>query len=311
MSFPPPPQNPSPPYGSGPYGPGQGSAADRPRRRRGRKPLILALIFGVVGVALIVVGAVVGYSKSLSKVDHFPRVTVADRTGTIELSAGNHVAYYEADGADNKTDAIPVPEIMLKGPDGHVQTLDTLYGGGNVDTSREIKSHLSYSNNGHDGVAIYQFKVSSTGRYDVEIMPKYGQAAQDSDIAFGTSIATGLAIGGVLVVLGLLLVVAAIVLLIVGLVKRSRHNKELLAGGAYGSPYSVGGAPGYGSYPPPSSPQPGSGYPPPGQGGYPPPGQGGGYPPPGQGGYPPPPGQQGSSGQSGQGGSSGPWQSPG
>ena len=53
-SYPPPP-SPSP-YSSGP---------PQPVRRRGRTPLMLALIFGVVGIVLIVVGAIVAGTQGL------------------------------------------------------------------------------------------------------------------------------------------------------------------------------------------------------------------------------------------------------
>ena len=65
-------------------------------RLRGRTPLRLALIFGVLGVALFVVGGVVLATNSLGKVNDFERVSSVG-TGTVHLNrTGNYVGYYEA-----------------------------------------------------------------------------------------------------------------------------------------------------------------------------------------------------------------------
>ncbi len=270
MSYPPPPPgNPYPQYPAQPYG----SAPTGPVRLRGRTPRRLGWIFLVVGIALIVVGGVVYQSQSLDKVKDFSRVSIADGGGSATFDkAGNYLAYYEQDGIDTKTKGIPIIAIRLTSPSGKQMILDTLYGGGRPQDLK-IKSYLTYSTDGHDGVAIYQFKISEAGDYKVE----FGGtevAGPDSDMAFGPSIGKGTAVGAGFIIPGVLLVIAAIVLLIVGYVKKRRHKRELrslpagLAPPAYG--YAGGPAPGY--------PQQPAGYAP--QGGAP------GYPPP-----PPPPGQ--------------------
>jgi hypothetical protein len=269
MSYPPPPP-------AQPYGQPSGS----PQRLRGRTPLRLALIFFLVGLALVIAGAVVLDKKSFSKVNGFQRVSVAAGQGTVNFTGtGNYVAYYEAPGADGKTNDIPLSLITLTSPSGKSTQLTTLYGGSSL-SSKKIKSRLTYSYNGHDGVAVYQFKIDQTGSYRVTIQ-RGGFEASNSDIAFGRSIGTGTAVGAALLVPGVLLIVAAIVLLIVGVVKRSRHKKELASGGGF---Y---GAPPPGQYPGGYPQQPGypqqQGYPQQGnpQQGYPPPGQApGGWSPP-------------------------------
>jgi hypothetical protein len=262
MSYPPSP--PPPPSSSpAPYGPGPA----QPVRKRGRTPLRLALIFGVVGIALIVAGTIVLAKKSFSKVDGFQRVSVAAGQGNITLDKGNHVAYYEASKIDEN--AVPIIPIRLTSPSGHRQILRTLYGGHKAGPGADnnIKI-LTYDYDGHNGIALFQFSVSESGKYLVE----FGNsqlAAPDAKIAFGTSIGTATAVGAGLLVPGVLLVITAIILLIVGLVKRSRHKKELATAGSYGYPPP----PGYGP------PAPGYGPPAPGYG-----------PPPG---YAPPPQEQG------------------
>jgi hypothetical protein len=134
---------------------------------------------------------------------------------------------------------------------------------------------LTYSYGGHHGVAYRQFHISEPGRYEVTVRPGTG-ADPGGDVAFGTSIARGTALGGAATVVGVLLLIAGVIVLIVGLVRRHRHKKQLQR---YGYP------PMYPQSMYPQSMYPQSMYPPPG---YPPPGFAGGpgYPPPG---YPPPP----------------------
>jgi hypothetical protein len=259
MSYPPPPgQSPyppgPPPYGPPPSGPPQygGGYGAPPKHLRGRTPLRLALIFGVVGLALVIVGAIIIAKKSFSAVDNFQRVSVASGTGTVSFTnAGNYLAYYEADNVNSGIKSVPVPLVALQSPSGKDMTLDTLYGGGNR-ASGQIKTRLTYGYNGHKGVAIYQFKITETGQYKVQVQATAG-TAPNSDIAFGKSIGGGIALGAGLVVPGALLLVTAIILLIIGLVKRSRHKKQIAAG--------AGG--GYGGPPPPNYPYPPQGPQPP------------------------------------------------
>ncbi|HEV7204355.1 MAG TPA: hypothetical protein VGN18_07060 [Jatrophihabitans sp.] len=274
----------SPPPGQSPYpsAPPPSGASGRPTRLRGRTPLRLALIFGVLGIALVVVGSIIIATKSLNKVDGFARVPVATG-GTVQLKSGNQLVYYEASDVSSGIDTVPVPAIRITAPDGTKTILDTLYGGASRESGR-IKNRLTYDNNGHKGVAIYQLKITQAGTYQVEVQPS-GQEKAGADLAFGESIAGGTALGAGLLVPGVLLIIAAIVLLIVGLVKRGRHKKEI-ASGAYGGGYPGqygGGQPGqYGTQPGQYGPQPGQygGQPP----NFPPPGP----QPPNQGWAPPP-----------------------
>jgi hypothetical protein len=235
-----------------PNTPGADAGSGGKPRLRGRTPLRLSIIFFVVTVILFVVGGAVLATKSLNKVNDFKRVDL-NSSGTVNFTrTGNYVAYYEADDVDSGTRAVPLVPIAVQSPSGKVQRITKPYGGR---SDNKIKI-LTYQYNGHNGIAMYQFKISEKGQYRVEVGTNT-RAASGADVAFGESIAGGTVAGALLIVAGVLFLIAAIVLLIVGLVKRSRHRKELQSGGGY----------------------PGGGYP---GGGY----QGGGYP----GG--PPPGQQ-------------------
>lgn len=169
---------------------------------------------------------------------------VAVGTGTISFdNAGNYVAYYEAHDISSSTKIVPPVRVAIQSPTKTVRELTTPYGGR---SDGKIKP-LTYDYDGHHGVARFQFKITEKGTYQVEVQGGPG-VATDADIAFGKSIAGGIAVGAVLVIPGVLLLIAAVVLFIVGLVKRSGHKKEL-AGGPYG-----GGAP----FPPPGRQPPGA-----------------------------------------------------
>jgi hypothetical protein len=278
---------PNPPDQSAGYPsvPGYG-AAPAPTRLRGRIPRRLGWVFLVVGIVLVIVGAIVLATKSLGKVDDFQRVKVADGTGTINLEAGNYLAYYEAPGVDSDIDTVPAVGVAIQSPSGVTMVLRTPYGNR---SDGKVKI-LTYEHDGHHGVALWQFKVTESGTYKVQVEPTPGTAA-DADIAFGKSIAAGTVAAVLLIGGGILLGVAAIVLLIVGYVKRDRHKKQLFAGAAFhGAPPGVQWPQQTGGQWPQQQPPPASGQWPPPQppgGQWPPPQPPGGQWPP-----PPPPGGQ-------------------
>lgn len=208
----------------------------QPAKLRGRMPLRLALIFGVIGLAMTIAGGVVIAKKSFGKVDNFDRVGVG-ATGKVTFDkTGNYLAYYEGDEVDDNISKVPLSAITLTSPSGRSMRLETLYGGRKDNT---IDTKLTYDYHGHKGVAIYQYKIKEKGTYQVSIQPTGGEST-GSDYAFGKSIGGALALGVALIIPGVLFIVTAIILLIVGLVKRSRHKKQLQAG-PFGAP-----PPGYG-----------------------------------------------------------------
>jgi hypothetical protein len=209
----------------------------------------------VVGVLLLV-------NNSVRKIEKFTRVDIADGSKTVQFErTGDYVGYYET-----PTDASPRAFVRMQITDssGTPITLH-LYGS---------NTHLTYTQGGRHGEALFTFTISKSGRYLVQV--RSADAAPGSDVALGESIAHGLVAGVLTLIPGVLLVIAAIVLLIVGLVRRSGHKRELRRYPDGPPPtHSWGPAPGYPSGPPPA-----------GYGGPPPPGwHPGGYPP----GPPPPP----------------------
>lgn len=202
-------------------------------RLRGRKPLWAALIAFVIAVILVVGGGVVVGTKALGKVNSFGRVSIASGSGTVTLNgAGKWIVYYEADNVSSSIDTIPPFHVTVAGPSGQNVTVQ-LYGN---PSDNKIKK-LTYSYNGHKGAAIYQFIASQSGTYTIRPQA-VGSLPAGADVAIGRDIESGTVVGGLLILGGVLFLIAAFVLLILGLVKRSRHKKERATGG-------------YGGYPPP------------------------------------------------------------
>lgn len=198
---------------------------------RGRTPRRLGWIFLALGVILIVVGSVVIATKSLTPVNDFQRVK-ANSSGTVNFTkAGGYVAYYESNSVTADDKSVPLIPVRLTDPSGKQTVLSTKYGNR---SDGKIKL-LHYAYNNHKGLAMWQFHIDQAGTYKVEVGTNT-QAATDAQVAFGKSVAGGVVAGAGLLGLGVLVLIAAVVLLIVGFVKKGRHKRELASG-----QYSGGG----------------------------------------------------------------------
>ncbi len=204
---------------------GYGAPPPRPGRLRGRTPRRLGWIFLALGVVLIVVGGVIIATKSLTPVNNFQRVK-ANSSGSVTFKhAGGYVAYYESDAVTGNETAVPLLPVRLTDPNGKQTTLSTKYGNRSDGKIRL----LHYEYNDHKGLAMWQFHIDKAGTYKVEVGTN-ARAAADAQVAFGKSVAGGVAAGAGILGLGVLLLIAAIVLLIVGFVKKRRHKREIAAG---------------------------------------------------------------------------------
>ncbi|MEO8889833.1 MAG: hypothetical protein ABI301_04165 [Jatrophihabitantaceae bacterium] len=220
----------------------------RPKHLRGRKPLWAALIAFVIAVILFVVGGVILGTKALGKVDGFQRVSIASGEGTVTLDGtGKWVGYYEASDVSSSIDAIPHFRVAVTSPSNQNVTLESY---GNLSDGKVKK--LTYDSGGHKGAAAFQFTVTEKGTYRIQLQA-VDSLPSGADVAIGRDIVAGTVVGALLILAGVLFVIAAIVLLIIGLVKRSGHKKQL-ASGAYGGAY--GGAGPVQQWPPqPQQPQ--------------------------------------------------------
>ena len=60
---------------------------------------------------------------------------------------------------------MPIIPVALQSPSGQVRRLTKLYGG----LSDNKVKILTYEYNGHDGAALYQFKITEKGTYRVQV----------------------------------------------------------------------------------------------------------------------------------------------
>jgi len=265
-----------PASGYGPPHPAQYGVPQAPPHLRGRRPIQVGIALLVAGLALAIIGGVVGSANADRKVPGFQRVALADRTGTVTFkSAGGYLAYYESSSVSAHTKSVPVIAVTLTNQaTGQQMTLDRLYGQRADGTFKALR----YDYKGHKGLATWQFHIDQAGAWKVELAPTPGAAA-DAQVAFGKSIAQGVVVGAILILVGVLAVLGGLITLIVGLVKRRRHKRELRTSSPYAAlaagpswPGSPGGSGGWtqspGWTPPPGQAQPPSepGWPPPGGG---------------------------------------------
>jgi hypothetical protein len=214
---------PAPPYGYPPTPP------EGQPKLRGRPAVRIGAILTGLAVVLIIVGAVVVSTHSLSKVDNFQRIKVSDGSGALHFDhPGGYVAYYESDTVTNSTREVPLIPVRLTDPSGTSKILTTKYG----DRADGKIKLLHYAYHGHQGLAMWQFHIDSPGTYQVELGGNT-RAAPDAVVAFGESIAAGVAVAGGLIGLGVILLIAGIITLIVGFVRRSRHKSQLATAAAY------------------------------------------------------------------------------
>jgi hypothetical protein len=242
MSYPPPPAYPPAPQSPPDAGP-----------LRGRTPRRLGWIFLALAIILFVIGAIVVAKKSYSEVKTFQRVSIADGSGSVNVDrTGKWVIYYEASNVNSSFKRIPDITVLVTTSSKPVQL--STYGkrkDGKVD-------RLTYDYNGHKGAAAAEFQASDKGTYQVQVRANE-TLPSGADLAFGKDIKGGTVAGGALIVGGVVCLIVAIVLLIVGFVKRARHKSERQAAmSGYGQP--AYGAPG-GYPPPPPGYGPPQGYP--------------------------------------------------
>lgn len=222
---------PAPPYGYPPTLP------EGQPKLRGRTAVRVGATLTGLAVVLIIVGAVIVSTHSLSKVDNFQRIKVSDGSGTVQFGhPGGYVAYYESDTVTNSTRAVPLIPVRLTDPAGTSKNLTTKYG----DRADGKIRLLHYDYHGHQGLAMWQFHIDTPGTYQVELGDN-SRAAPDAVVAFGESIAAGVALAGGLIGLGVALLIAGVITLIVGLVRRSRHKSQLATAAPY--PPAAGGWP--------------------------------------------------------------------
>lgn len=229
----------------------------QPKHLRGFKILWIALAMFIVAVILFVTGGIIAGTKSLGKVNGFQRVSISSGGGNVTLNGtGKWVGYYEGSDVSSSMSTIPAFRVVVTSPSNQDVTVQ------NYGNRKDGKvKRFTYDHDGHKGVATFQFTVTETGTYQVRLQA-VDSLPQGADVAIGRDIVGETVAAGLLIIVGVLFFIAAIVLLIVGLVRRSRHKNELTA--VYGGAGPYGGPPQ--PWPPapqqwPGGAQPGTQYP--------------------------------------------------
>jgi len=184
---------------------------------------IVLLILGLIGVVGGVVGIVISASSLVTEFGS-PQTTPTAFTRTLD--GGTTYAVYEASTGgtgsteDPLTGNVLPSDITVVGPGGTVPVKD-------VGTTTQ-----TYDANGKRFGAIATFDPPTTGSYTITV------ATEGSVVVVAPSFTSlgKVAIWGLLIGLGVLLGFVGLILLIVGLVKRSKSKKEMaMASGGYAS----------------------------------------------------------------------------
>jgi hypothetical protein len=194
---------------------------------------IILIVLGVVGAIVI---WVIGIKNISDTVDNFARFPAPGARVLTFKSGGTFTVYYE--GSDNRDD---VPSDLA------ISFTDE--SGAPLAVQRGDIADVSFSVNGHSGVAVAKVKVPAAGRYTIDV--ESDDSAGTFPIAVGKGgvvgrlglfILAGLGVGFVGVVLG-------VITLIVTGVKRGRRKREAQAAFA---PAAAAAGP-WGATPPPTA----------------------------------------------------------
>lgn len=228
-----------------PSSPGDPAGTHKPRG----KALIISgsVLVGVAVIAGII--AIVALVGIVTKPGGYHRVAAGDQR-TVHLDAGKWVVYYES-AAEHESSTLgraAAPPVRITGPDGQRVNLGYYL----TDTTYDIGDR--------HGVAIYTFSTDHGGDYTVEVG---SSSTPGSGVAIGHSLLSGVVGWALLIVAAGLLFVLGLVLLIVGLVIRSRSKRDMARYGSYGGPSVPYGPPGGGFGAPPGYAPAGGGWGPP------------------------------------------------
>ena len=183
----------TPEYGVAPYGgpagdPGQFGAAPA-KLRPGRLWYLAAVAVLLAGIGWLVAGLI----SISSQVDTFPRVPLPDG-GQVTLNhSGGYVIYFEAAGAESgaRIPAFNVQIVPAAAP-------------ASVASLKSYSGSMTYGFGAHQGRAVLTLQVAHPGRFLVEPSGA-ASIAGGSDLAFGSSLAGGIA-GTVLVTIALIFI---------------------------------------------------------------------------------------------------------
>lgn len=195
--------------------------AQAPVKRKGKGAIItgvvlmvVALIMGIVGVAGIV-------SAGTSAVSAFASPVLSPAISTNQLEAGKNYIVYQV--LDSTSTRIAAADVTVTAPDG------STVGVADISSSSD-----TYSSNGDTFVTVASFTAPISGIYATVVEP----AGELFVVGPGLSALTGLAVWGLVIGIATILGIIGLIVLIVGLVRRSSSKPKPV----YGYP-AAGAAP--------------------------------------------------------------------
>lgn len=212
----------------------QGTQA--PVKRKGKGAITTGIVLMVGALVMGVVGIVGIISAGTSAVSAFVSPVLSPATSSNQLDGGQSYVIYQL--TDSTSTRVAAADVTVTAPDGSTVSVTDITG--STDT---------YSSNGDTFVTVASFTAPASGIYSTAI----AVPGELFVVGPGLSALTGLALWGLLIGIATLLGIIGLVVLIVGLVRRSSSKPKPVA---YGYP-AAGVAPVAQRYVAPSqTPQP-------------------------------------------------------
>ena len=208
---------------------------------KGKGLTVTGALLMLVGVLLVIGGIVGAVSAAAKLVSELGGASTTPATITKQLTGGTtYAVFVEASGGTGTTDdpftsEVGTSDISVTGPDG-----------GTVPIQETGSTTQTLDNNGSTYGALVTFTPPSTGQYTIKVGGSGASVLVAPDVAaIGKSF-----VAVALIPLGIIVGLVGLILLIVGLVRRSSSKRAASQPGYAGSAGYAG--PGYGA----SAPQP-------------------------------------------------------
>ncbi|MCA0329325.1 MAG: DUF2510 domain-containing protein [Actinobacteria bacterium] len=207
----------------------------QPAKLRGKGLIISGIVLLVLGLILFI-ASIVGFGRGIGSLaqsfDSFARPATAPEPVVVNLEGGGTYQVYELASSSSFTSIGP-SDITILGPDAtEVPVSEPSFPDQTINDGGSGGSSSAFT-------AVAQFDAVRSGNYTVTVSvdgtvfavgPGFGQLA-------------GLGVAGILLLVSFLVGVVGLILLIVGLVQRSKSKRALAYGGAGGYAYGAGALP--------------------------------------------------------------------
>ena len=196
-------------------------------KRKGKGAIITGAVLMVVGLVLGIVGIVGIPATGASAVAAFAAPVTSPASSLNQLDADKDYVVYQL--LDATADRISAADVTVQAPDGSTVRLTDV-----------VDSADSYTSGSETFVSVASFSAPITGQYTTTV----GVPGAIFVVGPGLSAIGQVVVWGLLIGLATILGIIGLVVLIVGLVRRSSSKPKAVA---YGYPAAGAAAPGYGT----------------------------------------------------------------